>query len=99
MIEIQIQSRANELERLLRVPLVGQQRQPVLDLCDLRRAPISLDPLGEQLLGLVELLGVEIMQAVKIVVLPRPGNQRLQHLFAVLGKREFLDETHLLSGD
>ena len=73
-----IESLAEELQRLLRMGVVGQQGLAVLDLPQPRRILVAADPQLQQLVDLVELLRLLIVQAVVIVVVLRTGNQRLE---------------------
>ena len=69
-----------------------------LDLGEPRGLPVPLVPEAPELCGLIELPGVEVVQAVEVVVILGAGDELLEGRVAILGEREVLDEADVAGG-
>ena len=95
VVELQVQLLPDVLQRPLRISGISQERLAVLDLADARRVIVPLDPVCQQLVHLLKLLGILIVQAVIIVVVLGPGDQLRQRDRPVACQREILDVSDL----
>src|SRR6266478_10106577 len=59
------------------------------------RLPETLQPRLRELLGLFELLGVQVMEAVVVIVVLGAGDELPQTHGPILGEREVLDKLHI----
>src|SRR5262245_24664268 len=84
-----------EIDGALGVLFVGEQGVTHLDLDDARRAAVALDPGPSRLLNLPELTGVEVVEAVEVVIIFGTGDELLERFGAVLRQGEFLDVADL----
>ena len=99
MSEVHPQLVAKELQRLLRILVVSQQRLPREDFIDPLRVPDLLNPLRDERLNLVELLGLLRVQAVEVVKILGPRHERLQRHRPIRRESEVLDKADLSSSD
>jgi len=95
MIEFEAQSLANPLQSRVRFRFVLQQCLPIQNLVDPSRVVVPLDSRRQKLVGLVELLGVLVVDAVVVVIILGAGNQLFERLGPVFGESKVLDVANL----
>src|SRR2546422_2611919 len=79
----------------LRVARVGQQGMASLDFCKTGGLTKTLQPRLLELLGLLQLLCVQIMQAVVVVIILSAGDELPQTHRTILGQGEVLDKIYV----
>ena len=92
VVEVQPEAVADVVERPLGVLLVVEQRVPRLNFGEPGRLLVPLVPEFRERFDLLELPGVEVMQAVQVVEIFGAGGELLEGGVAVLREREVFDE-------
>lgn len=92
MVERQVEPLAKVIERLLRLFVVGEQRQSRLDFHDAWRAVVPLNPGSQQLPNFLELLRVEQVQSLVIVIIVRPRNELFERNGSIGSQGEIFDK-------
>ena len=92
VVEMQPQPVLEIGERAIRIFFVTQQRVPSLNFGESGRLIEALMPRRVERNGFVVLLGIQIMQAVEVVIIFRSGNELLERLGPIPSQGEFLDE-------
>ena len=96
MVELHIQPLAQELQRRLRVRVIGEQRRAILDDLPPLALRKALRPLVHDLRELRRLLRIlEMERAVEVVVL-RAGHELREHRRAIRREGELFDEADLV---
>src|SRR5579859_6067729 len=92
MLKRQSQSIPKEIESLLGRLVVDRQCQPSPNFPDALCFAVTLHPVRDQRIQLVELFGLNIVQCMVIAELFCAGNQMLQHRSTIASEREVFDE-------